>query len=139
MLQALSSRRDPGRWTRELVIAAMLEWRDRYGGLPSSYDWSRTHARRRGGEALERLVAGEWPAASMVTAAVRGLGCRPCRGIDQFATAAATGKPGAELGPRCLEPPRRLNLPRILSFPCLSFVACDGTRDHRDHETMVPA
>ena len=26
------------------------------------YDWSRTHARRRGGEALKRLHAAEWPA-----------------------------------------------------------------------------
>ena len=43
------------------------EWRDRYGRLPSSYDWSRTHARRRGGEALERLRSGDWPAASVVT------------------------------------------------------------------------
>ena len=38
------------RWTRERVLAAMGEWLDRYGRLPSSYDWSRTHARRRGGE-----------------------------------------------------------------------------------------
>ena len=44
----------------------MHEWRSRYGGLPSSYDWSRTHARRRGGEALERLAGGEWPDASVV-------------------------------------------------------------------------
>src|SRR5436190_6383350 len=42
-------------WTRDLVISAMLEWRERYGRLPSSYDWSRTHAKRRGGAALERL------------------------------------------------------------------------------------
>ena len=55
------------RWTRELVISAMLEWRERYGRLPKSYDWSRTHARRRGGEACERLAEGEWPAASVVT------------------------------------------------------------------------
>jgi hypothetical protein len=55
------------RWTRERVLAAMGEWRSRYGGLPSSYDWSRTHARRRGGEALERLARGEWPAPSVVT------------------------------------------------------------------------
>ena len=55
------------RWTRERVIAAMREWRPRYGRLPSSYDWSRTHARRRGGEPLERLARGEWPAASVVT------------------------------------------------------------------------
>ena len=33
---------------------------------PSSYDWSRTHAHRRGGEALKRLQAGEWPAPSTV-------------------------------------------------------------------------
>jgi AraC-like DNA-binding protein len=37
------------RWTHKLVLAAMLEWRRRYGALPSSYDWSRTHAKRRGG------------------------------------------------------------------------------------------
>ncbi|MGZ6589299.1 MAG: helix-turn-helix domain-containing protein [Solirubrobacteraceae bacterium] len=55
------------KWTRELLISAMLEWRERYGRLPSSYDWSRTHARRRGGEALERLAERDWPAASVVT------------------------------------------------------------------------
>ena len=55
------------RWTRERVLAAMAEWRSRYGRLPSSYDWSRTHARRRGGDALARLAEGEWPAASVVT------------------------------------------------------------------------
>src|SRR2546421_5071911 len=37
------------KWTRELVLAAMREWRTRYGRLPSSYDWSGTHSRRRGG------------------------------------------------------------------------------------------
>jgi len=55
------------RWTRERVLAAMAEWRSRYGRPPSSSDWSRTHARRRGGEALERLARGDWPAASVVT------------------------------------------------------------------------
>ena len=54
------------RWTRELVISAMREWRERYGWLPSSYDWSRTHASRRGGGALERLNDREWPSASVV-------------------------------------------------------------------------
>jgi hypothetical protein len=43
------------RWTRELVISAMREWRERYGHLPSSYDWSWTHARRRGKDAAQRL------------------------------------------------------------------------------------
>ena len=56
------------RWTRERVLDAMLGWCTRYGRLPSSYDWSRTHARRRGGEPLERLSTGEWPSAGVVTA-----------------------------------------------------------------------
>ncbi len=55
------------RWTRDLVISAMREWRSRYGRLPTSYDWSRAHARRRGGEGLERLARGEWPTASVVS------------------------------------------------------------------------
>jgi hypothetical protein len=56
------------RWTQELVISAMLEWRERYGQLPSSYDWSRTHVQRRGGHALRRLAGGRWPSASVVKA-----------------------------------------------------------------------
>src|SRR5262249_28310913 len=55
------------RWTRDLVLEAMCAWRDLYGRLPTSYDWSKTHARRRGGEAVARLARGEWPAASVVT------------------------------------------------------------------------
>jgi Sigma-70, region 4 len=53
-------------WTRERVGEAMRAWRARYGAAPSSYDWSRTHARRRGGEALKRVQTGEWPAPSTV-------------------------------------------------------------------------
>ena len=55
------------RWTQERVLAAMTEWRSRYGRLPTSYDWSSTHARLRGGDARARLAEGEWPAASVVT------------------------------------------------------------------------
>jgi AraC-like DNA-binding protein len=55
------------RWTRGRVVDAMLEWRSRYGRLPSSYDWSRTHARRRGDEALKRLSECDWPSAGAVT------------------------------------------------------------------------
>ncbi len=56
------------RWTRERVLDAMGAWCELYGRLPTSYEWSRTHARRRGGEALESLATGEWPPASVVTA-----------------------------------------------------------------------
>ncbi len=55
------------RWSRARVIRAMRSWEARFGRLPTSYDWSRTHARQRGGEALKRLAEGEWPAASVVT------------------------------------------------------------------------
>jgi hypothetical protein len=54
------------RWTPTRVLDAMLDWHHRYGRLPSSYDWSRTHARRRGTQANERLDDGDWPAASVV-------------------------------------------------------------------------
>ena len=55
------------KWTRERVQEAMRAWRDRYGEPPSSYDWSRTHARGRGGQALERLAEGDWPSPTTVT------------------------------------------------------------------------
>ena len=53
-------------WTREHVREAMRAWQERYGTPPSSYDWSRTHASKRGGEALNRLQDGTWPTASTV-------------------------------------------------------------------------
>ena len=55
------------RWTRELVLEAMRAWQERHGTPPSSYDWSRTHARRRGGDALARLRDGQFPAPATVT------------------------------------------------------------------------
>jgi hypothetical protein len=56
------------RWTPQRVLQAMLVWELRYGRLPSSYHWSRTHARWRGGKALRRLNEGSWPSASAVMA-----------------------------------------------------------------------
>ena len=56
------------RWTCQRVLDAMRTWQAHYGRLPSSYDWSRTHARRRGGEPLERLKSGQWPSPSVVSA-----------------------------------------------------------------------
>lgn len=46
---------------------AMLAWRNRHGRLPTSCDWSRSHASRRGGQALARIADGHWPASATVT------------------------------------------------------------------------
>ena len=54
-------------WTRERVRGAMRAWRARYGSPPTSYDWSVSHASRRGSEALDRLQDGTWPAPSTVS------------------------------------------------------------------------
>jgi hypothetical protein len=54
------------RVTRGDVRDAMMRWRSQYGAAPSSYDWSRTHARERGGGALARFDGGVWPAPATV-------------------------------------------------------------------------
>jgi hypothetical protein len=56
------ARRRSHEWV--LVLEAMRDWETRYGRLPSSTDWSVTHAQRHGGAALERLQARDWPAPS---------------------------------------------------------------------------
>ena len=53
-------------WTRERVREAMRRWAELYGRAPSSYDWSPTHACRRGDQAMRRLQAGDWPAPATV-------------------------------------------------------------------------
>ena len=54
-------------WTRERVREAMRAWHARYGSPPTSYDWSTSHASRRGPDALGRLQDAEWPPASTVS------------------------------------------------------------------------
>ena len=54
-------------WTRERVREAMRAWHARYGSPPTSYDWSRSHASRRGPDALGRLQDAEWPPASTLS------------------------------------------------------------------------
>jgi hypothetical protein len=54
-------------WTRERVREATRAWDARYGNPPTSYDWSVSHASRRGPEALSRLQDAEWPAARTVS------------------------------------------------------------------------
>jgi hypothetical protein len=46
------------RWTRERVRAAMRAWQDRYDKPPSSYEWSRTHARAATRRARTRAARG---------------------------------------------------------------------------------
>jgi hypothetical protein len=53
-------------WTREQVRAAHRRWYACYGFVASSYDWSGTHAGRRGGAALERYQSGDWPSGSVI-------------------------------------------------------------------------
>jgi hypothetical protein len=45
-------------WDREKVLGAMAEWERLYDRAPTSGDWSRAVAGRRGGEALARLERG---------------------------------------------------------------------------------
>jgi hypothetical protein len=54
--------------TRDRVHEAMRRWAELYGRAPSAYDWSRTHARRRGAQAMNRLERGDWPAPGTVSA-----------------------------------------------------------------------
>lgn len=54
------------RWTRELVRGAHRFWLERFGFVASSVDWSGTHARRRGGNALERYRSARWPSQSVI-------------------------------------------------------------------------
>jgi AraC-like DNA-binding protein len=84
------------RWTRERVLAAVSEWRSRYGRLPSSYDWSRAHARGRGGEARVRLAAGEWPSASVVTSVFGSWKAGRAAAAKQIAEAGGDDRPSRE-------------------------------------------
>jgi len=78
------------------VLDAMLEWRARCGQLPSSYDWSPTHAHRRGGEPLERLSAGDWPSASAVTGVYGSWKAARTAAADQIVQAGVEDRPSPE-------------------------------------------
>jgi hypothetical protein len=93
------------RWTRRRVLDAIREWRPRYGQLPSSYDWSRTHAHRRGGEALARLSGGDWPAASVVTGAFGSWRAARAAAMKRIAEARDTEVPTAASSSGRCDPP----------------------------------
>src|SRR5919202_5721775 len=74
------------RWTRDTIIAKILEWNDRYGEPPCSADWNPSLARWRGQEwREERYRDGTWPSTNAVKrpfggsfdAAVRAAGFQP--------------------------------------------------------------
>ncbi|MCW3062951.1 MAG: hypothetical protein JWN32_123, partial [Solirubrobacterales bacterium] len=74
------------RWTRETVIAKILEWNAAYGEPPTAADWNPSLARWRAQEwRIERYRAGEWPAVNAAkrpfggsfSAAVRAAGLVP--------------------------------------------------------------
>ncbi|MGZ5252748.1 MAG: sigma factor-like helix-turn-helix DNA-binding protein [Caldimonas sp.] len=66
-------------WTRERVREAMRSWRARYGAAPSSYDWSRTHARRRGRRSAHTSTGRRMARAVHRDRSVRSLGSGPRR------------------------------------------------------------
>ncbi len=118
------------RWTRQRVLDAMRAWHARHGRLPSSYDWSRTHARRRGGQALERLAEAEWPAASVVAnlfetwAAARAAALREGRGDSDTSDVTPRDPKGQGGWPTAL--PSAAMLPLGLRFG-VDAVILDGT------------
>src|SRR2546429_608998 len=71
------------RWTRERVREAMRAWRARYGAAPSSYDWSRTHARRARRRGAQTTTGRRMARAVDRHRSVRQLGGGPRRG-DQL-------------------------------------------------------
>jgi hypothetical protein len=54
------------RWTHDSVIGAYDSWCIRFGAEPTSTDWNRSHATRRGGPARERYVSGQWPTSTVI-------------------------------------------------------------------------
>jgi hypothetical protein len=74
------------RWTRELIIAKIAEWNDRYGEPPCSADWNPSLARWRAQEwRAERYREGDWPSTNAAkrqfdgsfVAAIRAAGLEP--------------------------------------------------------------
>ncbi|HEX8105579.1 MAG TPA: hypothetical protein VF533_23385, partial [Solirubrobacteraceae bacterium] len=84
----LAGGRRTTRWTRDTIIAKILEWNDRYGEPPCSADWNPSLARWRAQEwREERYRDGTWPSTNAVKrpfggsfdAAVRAAGLEPAR------------------------------------------------------------
>jgi hypothetical protein len=80
------------RWTRETVRGAHRFWLERFGFIASSVDWSGTHARRRGGAALERYQSAHWPSGPVIR---RLYGSPAAARDDAFADSTAVAETGS--------------------------------------------
>jgi len=60
------ARRRRARWTREIAIDAYCAWWARFSVEPTSTEWNRTHAARRGDDAIQRFVSGRWPTSTVI-------------------------------------------------------------------------
>jgi hypothetical protein len=96
------------RWTRELIIEKILEWKARYGEPPCSADWNPSLARWRAQEwRAERYREGVWPSTNAAKrpfggsfdAAVRAAGLEPHRPGPRR-RAARAARPRVEPSPR---------------------------------------
>src|SRR6478672_8524484 len=105
------------RWSRETIIAKILEWEARYGEPPGSADWNPSLARWRAQEwRAERYRDGAWPSTNAVKrpfggsfdAAVRAAGFAPARPGPRRAAGLARPdvEPRAPLAPREVEDER---------------------------------
>ena len=82
--------------TRDWVREAMHEWRQRYGRPPSSTDWSPTHARRRGGEALDAIPSSRLAGAVDRHRHLRVLACSSRRRVPRRLTGSVCRGPSAQ-------------------------------------------
>jgi hypothetical protein len=95
------------RWTRELIVAKILEWEARYGEPPCSADWNPSLARWRAQEwRAQRYRDGSWPSTNAAKrqfggsfdAALRAAGLEPHRPGPRR-RAAGVARPAVEQRP----------------------------------------
>ena len=124
----------------------MRAWQARYGRWPSSYDWSRTHARRRGGQALERLGGG-LAVGQRPDADVRELGGSPSGGHNASRSGRGPAAFGAawpfRSGPGMTSRPRwagsRSTIHRTLGWPDQNGAAKSCSRPAWAYKGAMPA
>ena len=54
------------RWSKELVLDRMHEWKQATGSLPTSPMWNTTHSQRLGGQVADLYATGRFPSATTV-------------------------------------------------------------------------